>query len=266
MSRPKEVFDIDLPTPDGVTLPINGGPVTRPSAELIEQLRDVSSATAAATLHRMGISQTYIQGPLPRFQGAKVVGPAVTLQFMPQREDVASGLGQEQAEKVSALWDVFDTVEAGDVLVVQAFGDPYTGCMGDMLTTYFKGRGGVGVVVDGSIRDWPKIQTLGVPVWTCGFTPNYASQTHLFPWAYNVPVACSMVLVLPGDIIIADDDGAVVVPAKMASLVAEHTLEHEEWEVFSRIKLLEGGALKRYYPLSDEGWEEYVAWRDANGG
>ena len=199
--------------------------------------------------------------PKPRVPGAKVVGPAVTLQFMPQREDVASGKAQEHVEKKSALWGVFDTVEAGDVLVVQAFGDPYTGTMGDMLTTYFMGRGGIGIVVDGSVRDWPKIRQMDLPLWTKGFTPNYASQTNLFPWAINVPIACSMVLVIPGDIIIADDDGAVVVPAKLAEFVLEQTIHHEEWEVFSRMRLREGGSIQKYYPLSDEGWEEYEAWK-----
>lgn len=262
MARPEEYYDIELPRPDNVDLPIVGPAYNRPDPKLIEQLRDVSSATAAATLHRMGIRQTYMDSPLPRTPGSKVVGPAVTLQFMPQREDVGSGKKQEGIEKRTALWSVFDAVEPGDVLVVQAFGDPYTGCMGDMLSTYFKGRGGVGIVVDGSIRDWPKIRQMDIPVWTKGFTPNYASQTHLFPWAYNVPIACSMVLVLPGDIIIADDDGAVVVPAKMAPMVVEHTVEHEEWEVFSRIKLLEGGSIMKYYPLNDEGWAEYEVWRD----
>ncbi len=261
MPRPSEKFDITLPRPDNVQLPISGPPFQRPDPELIRQLYEVSSATASAILHRMGIRQNYIQGPVPRMPGAKVVGPAVTLQFMPQREDIASGAGQEQTEKVSALWSVFDTVEPGDVLVIQAWGDMYTGCMGDMLTTYFKGRGGAGVVVDGCVRDWPKIQTLGVPMWTRGVTPHYASQSTLFPWAYNVPIACSRVLVLPGDIIIADDDGAVLVPAKMAPMVLEHTKAHEEWEVFSRMKLLEGGALRKYYPLSDEGWAEYEEWR-----
>ena len=105
---------------------------------------------------------------------------------------------------------MLEVVGRGDVLVVQAFGDPYTGCMGDMLVTNFKGRGGAGIVVDGCIRDWPRVQMLGVPVWTRGFMPNYASQSTLYPRANNVPSACSRVLVLPGDIIIADDDGAVV--------------------------------------------------------
>lgn len=263
MPRPDETHLTPIlpPPPIARELPISGPPVPRPDAALIDALRPVSSATASALLHRMGVRQTFIQGPLPRQPGAKIVGPTVTLQFMPQREDVASGMAQEHVESVSALWAVFETVQPGDVLCVQAWGDMHTGCMGEMLITYFKGRGGVGIVVDGCIRDWPRVQEIGVPVWTRGFTPNYASQASLFPWAYNVPVALSRVLVLPGDIIIADDDGAVLVPAGMASLLVEHGAAHEDWEVFSRMKLAEGGSLTKYYPLSDEGWAEYEAWR-----
>lgn len=264
MARPTPNYaDIELPSAD-LDLPIDGGAFKRPDPDLISQLERVSSATASAMLHRLGVRQTFIQGPLPRKPGAKVVGPAVTLQFMPQREDVASGRGQEQSEKRSALWAVFQTVQTGDILCVQAFGNMYTGCLGEMLTTYFQGRGGIGIVVDGCVRDWPKIQEIDVPLWTKGFTPNYASQAELFPWAYNVPIACSNVLVVPGDVIIADDDGAVLIPQKMIPLVLEHTLEHEDWEVFSRIKLAEGGDLYKYYPLNDEGWAEYEVWRQEN--
>ncbi|MEN9937915.1 MAG: hypothetical protein RLZZ387_4494 [Chloroflexota bacterium] len=248
-----------------ITLPISGGNVTRPEPALIEQLWQVSSATASQALHKMGVRHTYMQGPVARTHGSKVVGPAVTLQFMPQREDIASGAGQERTEKTSALWAVFDTVEPGDVLVVQAWGDPYTGTMGEMLATYFKGRGGLGIVVDGCVRDSGNIREIGVPLWTVGVTPNYASQAGLFPWAYNVPVACGKVLVLPGDIIIADDDGAVVVPQQIAPEVARVTLEHEEWEVFSRLKLAEGGRLAKYYPLNEEGQREYEEWKKTQG-
>ena len=104
-----------------------------------------------------------------------------------------------------------------------------------------------------------------VPLWVRGTTPNYASQAGLYPWAYNVPIACSRVLVLPGDILIADDDGAVVVPAGLAPLLAERTLEHENWERFSRMRLADGGALQTHYPLSDEGQQEYEQWRRAQG-
>ena len=251
----------DLIPPTSVQLPIHGPEFQRPDPDLIKRLYGVSSATASAMLHKMGIRQTFIQGPLPRKPGSKVVGPAVTLQFMPQREDVASGLAQEGSEKKSALWSVLDTVQPGDILTVGAYGDPYTGCLGEMLITYFKGRGGIGIVVDGCIRDWPHVQEIGVPLWTVGFTPNYASQSSLYPWAYNVPTAISRVLVLPGDIIIADDDGSVMIPAQMAELVAQQTKEHEDWEVFSRMKLAEGGALSKYYPLNEEGQREYEEWR-----
>jgi regulator of RNase E activity RraA len=265
--KPNEQFENTRPPkPDNIELPIDGGAFQRPKPELIERLYEVSTATASAMMHRMGVRQTFIDGPVPRKPGSKVVGPVVTLQFMPQREDIASGLRQEEGEKHSALWAVFQTVQPGDILAVQAFGDTRTGCLGEMLVTYFKGRGGIGIVVDGCVRDWPNIQEIGVPLWTRGFTPNYASQGDFYPWAYNVPIACSRVLVLPGDVIIADDDGAVLVPRQMIPLVLEHTVAHEEWEVFSRMKLAEGGDLYKYYPLSDEGWAEYEEWRKAQEG
>jgi regulator of RNase E activity RraA len=249
-----------LPAPP-LTLPIAGPAANRPDPELIRQLYQVGSATASAVMHKLGIRQTFIEGPVTRHPGTKIVGPAVTLQFMPQREDIASGAGQENVERASALWHVFDNVRAGDVLVVQAYGDPYTGCFGEMLMTYFKGLGGAGIVVDGAIRDWVRAKDLNLPMWIRSVTPNYASQGGLFPWAYNVPIACSRVLVLPGDIIIADDDGAVLVPIGVAPLVLEQTLEHEDWETFSRMRLAEGGSIWTYYPLSAEGRQEYEAWR-----
>lgn len=246
-----------------VDLPIHGDPVRTPDASLIAALEGVSSATASAGLHRMGIRQTFIEGPRATKPGARVVGCVKTLQFMPQREDVASGHGQEHAEKYSALWAVLETIEPGDILAIQAFGDPYTGCLGEMLLTYFKARGGIGVVVDGCIRDWPKVQPLDIPLWVRGFTPNYASQGTLFPWAYNVPIACSRVLVLPGDLIVADDDGAVLIPAQIAPQLAARTQAHEDWEAFSRLQMQNGGTLTKYYPLNAEGQQEYEAWRQA---
>lgn len=257
-----------LPAPMGISLPVDGGPVKRPDPGLVRKLHGVSSATASATLHKMGLRNSFIGGVPSRKPGSKAVGPAVTLAFMPQREDIASGLGQEQTEKRSALWAVFESVEPGDVLCIQAFGDIYTGCVGEMLSTYFCGRGGVAMVVDGCVRDWPQIQELDLPLWSRGVTPNYASQSRLFPFAFNVPVACSQVTVLPGDVIIADDDGAVMIPQQMIEDVLTHTLHHEDWEVFSRMKLREGGDLSVYYPLSEQGWAEYEEWqraRDSRG-
>jgi len=168
-------------------------------------------------------------GPTCRTAGAHIAGAAVTLQFMPRREDVVSG-SDEDAEKHSALWAVFDDIQPGDVLVVQAYGDVHTGCLGEMLLASLQGLGGVGAVVDGSIRDWPEVAKLGIPVWSRGVTPNFASQASLFPWAYDVPIACSGVLVLPGDVVIADADGVVVVPRTLAPTVLEASRERQDWE------------------------------------
>ena len=252
-----------LIAPKGLDLPIKGPAFTRPDPALMTRLQAVSTATASAEMHRMGIRQTFIQGPHTFRPGTKIVGSAITLQFMPQREDVASGAGQENKEKFTALWHVFNTVQPGDILMVQAWGNLHTGVVGEMLTTYFKGKGGIGIVIDGCFRDWPNIQPIGTPMWALASTPNYASQDKLFPWAYNVPVALSNVLVLPGDIVIADDDGVVVVPQQMADQVADLTLEHEDWETFSRMKLAEGGELFKYYPLNEAGEKEYQAWKAA---
>jgi len=244
-----------------IDLPISGKTFERANKALIDQLEGVSSATASAMLSRMGIKQTFIEGPTSTRPGEKIVGNVITLQFMPQREDVADGAAQEYSEKFSALWAVFDHVQAGDVLAIQAFGDPYTGCLGEMLITYFQAQGGVGIVVDGYVRDAPKLKNIDLPLWVRGFTPNYASQTGLFPWGYNVPIACSRVLVLPGDIMIADDDGAVVIPRQIAPQLVDETLAHEDWESFSRAKIKAGGTLKKYYPLDDEARVEYEQWR-----
>jgi regulator of RNase E activity RraA len=89
-------------------------------------------------------------------------------------------------------------------------------------------------------------------------------QTSIYPNAVNVPIACGGVTVIPGDIIVADDDGVVVLPVAMAQKVIEEAQKHHEWEVFSRMKLTQGAPLQRYYPLHPSAVEEYEAWRKAN--
>lgn len=249
-----------------VKLPLRGDAFERAPEEYVESMRNVSAATTSAQLRNMGIRRSWINGPTPlTLDQGSVVGSALTLQLMPQREDIASGNSQENAERTSALWAVLETVKPGDILVIQAFGSSYTGCIGDMLTRYFKKQGGAGIVVDGRIRDSHRVKALGVPIWCTGVTPNYASQEELFPWAYDVPVAVGGALCLPGDIIVADDDGAVVLPVRMAPDVANAAIDHEHWESFSRMRLDEGGRLSDYYPLSEHSRGEYEAWQASQG-
>ena len=243
-------------------LPVRGEPFVRADADLARRMEIIGSATACAKLNGMGISRTFMDGPTPLEQGHHIVGSALTLQFMPQREDIASGMSQEYIERQTALWAVLETVQPGDVLVIQAYGSAYTGCLGDMLVRYFKRCGGAGIVVDGRIRDAARVRELGVPIWCTGTTPHYASQTDLFPWAYDVPVAAGGVLCLPGDFVVADDDGAVVVPAGKARELVEAAEAHEGWEQFSRLRLDEGARLSDYYPLNERTRAEFESWRN----
>jgi regulator of RNase E activity RraA len=242
-------------------LPVRGPAYERADPALVDAMAPISSATACAQLHQLGLTRTFVQGPTPLVPGQRVVGSSVTLQFMPQREDVASGVAQEYVERTTALWAVLESIRPGDVLVVQAYGSAFTGCLGDMLVRYFKRRGGAGIIVDGRIRDAPRVRKLGVPVWCTGSTPHYASQSELFPWAYDVPVAVGGVLCLPGDLVVADDDGAVVVPRRSAEEVVHRAGDHEQWEVFSRMRIDQGAVLSDYYPLTQDSRAEYEAWR-----
>ena len=94
-----------------------------------------------------------------------------------------------------------------------------------------------------------------------GVTPNFHTQTDLMPFAVNGPIACGGVTVIPGDIVVADDDGAVVVPAGLAEACVAKARKDHEWEDFSREMLARGGDLRRYYPLSDAARPEYEAWK-----
>jgi regulator of RNase E activity RraA len=248
--------------PANIKLPVRGPVVNRVPLEMLNQLRKLNTASICATLDRIGIRQTYMDGPTSRLPGQQIVGTAITLQFMPSREDITKV--EYYGEKTSALWEVLGTIETNDILVIQASDSPYTGCVGEMLATYFKGRGGVGMFIDGYLRDWPSVKSLDLPIWSRGSTPHHASQGGLYPWAYNVPVNACNVLVLPGDIIMADDDGGVVIPVQLAQTVIDIASHKEGWEEFSRQRLLEGGDIKKYYPLIDEKWGEYEAWCEAN--
>lgn len=238
--------------------------ITRPSKDLIAGLAHIGSATATGELNRLGIRDAQIRGPVAWTPGKSIVGPALTLQFMPKREDIYGD--QEYADPETQLHrHVLYHTQPGDIVVVDARGDMGSGVFGEMMMTYFAGRGGLGVVIDGCIRDYPKAKDLGVGFWLRGVTPNFHTQTNIMPFGVNVPVACGDTLVMPGDIIIADDDGVVCVPAKLAPELLAKASEHNEWEEFSKIKLGEGGDLRKYYPLRADAQAEYEAWRKQQG-
>jgi regulator of RNase E activity RraA len=234
--------------------------IQRPDKALIEGLKHIGSATASGELSRLGIRNPHMHGPVTWAKGKSIVGPALTLQFMPKREDLYGVDEYADPEKQLHRHVLYHT-QPGDIVVVDARGDLSSGVFGEMMLTYFKGRGGAGVVIDGCIRDYTHVQHLDLPLWLRGVTPNFHTQTNIVPFAVNVPVACGGVTVIPGDIIVADDDGVVVVPIKLAPELLKKASEHSEWEEFSRMKLAEGGDLRKYYPLNADARTEYEAWR-----
>ena len=240
-----------------------GAEILRPSKHLIEGLKDLGAATIAGTLGHMGFRNPHMTGILPQTKGKSICGPALTLQCLPQRPDLFSD-GEYSDPETQLHRHVLYHVQEGDVVVVDARGDMRSGIFGDMMSTYFKGRGGAGIIIDGVMRDRPNVEKLDLALWLKGWSPNYHVQTDIYPNAVNVTIACGGVTVVPGDIIVADDDGAVVVPVSMAEKVMEDGQKHAEWEEFSRMKLMEGAPLQRYYPLHPDANEEYEAWRKLN--
>ena len=236
----------------------------RPSKEVIDALKDIGTATVAGSLGHAGFRNPHMIGPVTQNTGKSIVGPALTLQFMPQRPDLFSE-GEYADPETQLHRHVLYEVEDGDVVVVDARCDMSSGVFGDMMSTYFKGRGGAGIVIDGVMRDKPNVDKLDLAIWLRGWTPNYHVQVSIFPSAVNIPIACGGVMVIPGDIIMADDDGVVVLPQSMAEKVIEDSKKHAEWEVFSREKLMEGADLRRYYPLHADAEGEYQDWKKKHG-
>lgn len=236
--------------------------IARPARSLCEALANIGSATASSELSLLGIRDPQIRGPRPLKRGKSVAGPALTLQCMPKREDIY-GAAEYDNPELQLHRHVLYPVQAGDMVIVDARGDMASGIFGEMMLTFLAGRGGAGVVVDGCIRDSGPARKLDLGIWVKGVTPNYHAQTNIVPFAVNVPIACSNVLVMPGDIIVADDDGVVVVPIGLAARLVEIASRHVEWEEFARMRLSQGGDLKKYYPLASDALPEYETWKKA---
>ncbi|MFN8488526.1 MAG: hypothetical protein U0350_13080 [Caldilineaceae bacterium] len=233
--------------------------ITRPDRLLCDALRQIGSATAAGELYNLGVTHPHMAGLTSWRKGKVIAGPALTLQCMPKRQDLTDS--QEYSKLGMLHHHVLYPTQPGDVVVVDGRGEMEGGIFGEMLLTYFRLRGGVGVVIDGCVRDWPDVQGLDLGLWMRGVSPNHGLQNRIMFWGVNVPIACANVLVLPGDIIVADDDGAIVVPIKLAPEVVKRANAKRDWEEFTRLKLRQGGDIRNFYPLDAAAQAEYDAWR-----
>jgi regulator of RNase E activity RraA len=231
---------------------------TMDDVRLRELLTEVTTATATAMLNRRGFQNVFMCGATPLQKGARVCGRAVTVRFGPGRPDLAFPEGERHLEH---LWQAIESLTTGDFLVMDCGGDTRAGTTGDMLAARAKHLGAVGLLVDGAIRDAAQISELvGIPSWArgvhgSGYPPFLSGLDH------QRPVRCFGVTVLPGDYILADDDGAVAIPAALASEIAEAGAEQERKETFIRGLIEQGVPVSECYPPNEETLRKYEAWK-----
>lgn len=225
----------------------------RPSPEAIELFRGVSSASASGDLRRLGftIATVFGRGIRPIVPGQRIVGPAVTIRYLPGREDLSE---RERGSQSRTRNQLIESLQPGDVLVIDALGREDGGHIGDVIATRVQSRGAAGVVVDGAVRDAPYLREMAMPVFARSVT---GPPSPLVPIEGNVPVNCGGATVVPGDIVIADDDGVCVVPQARAEELARICVEHEELEIWLRNRLAAGESIVGLYPPSDAVREEF---------
>ncbi len=206
-----------------------------------------SAATAAGVMLRQGLRNTYMTGLKPLFAAAedvRVFGRARTLSFLPMRED--QSVPRERRHEAPHV-RAFQSMEPGDVLVCDQRGVLTAGGLGNVVATYLKGKGVVGIVCDGALRDSQRLAQVGLPVYALG-VHGASGVKELWPVAADVPVACGGCLVIPGDYILADGEGVVVIPRALAMEVAEACLEQELSEEYTLEALARGEDLAGIYP------------------
>lgn len=225
--------------------------------ELRARLASVSTATLSSQLRKRGYDDVSIDGVHSNQPGARLVGRARTLRFVPFRPDLfADHGGGFNAQKRA-----FDTLAAGDVLVIEARGVTTTGTVGDILALRAQTLGAVGLVTDGGIRDFSTVADLDIPSFSAGPHPAVLGRRHV-PWETDGTVACGGATVQPGDVIVGDDDGVLVIPPHLVREVVTDAIEQEREERFIAEQVAGGASVNGLYPMNAEWRARYEEWTE----
>lgn len=224
----------------------------------IEKLRKITTGTITTMLLKKGIRHAWMAGAMPfGFSGKRVVGPAFTLRFVPVREDLATPASWSNPISTRSA---IEAMPEGCVVVADAMGVTGAGIFGDILCMRMVKRGVAGLITDGVMRDKPGVIATGLPLWCQGVAaPASVNQLTFVGW--NEPIGCGGCAIFPGDMIVADDDGAVVIPADLVDFIASEGEEHELLESWLVQEVEKGEKLPGLYPPNEENKKRYEDWK-----
>jgi regulator of RNase E activity RraA len=223
----------------------------------LDAFEGVTTATLTTVLLKKGLRNVWLRGTRPLCPGQpRIVGPAFTLRFIPWREDLAT---PESWASPTSTRAAIECMPAGCVAVVDAMGVTDAGIFGDILCERIRVRGVAGLITDGVIRDLAGVLRTNLPVW-CEGTAAPSSVAGLTFVGWQMPIACGGVAVFPDDIIVADDNGAVVIPAALLDEVVEAAVEQEKLEAWIIEEVRSGLPLPGLYPPNAETKARYAAF------
>jgi regulator of RNase E activity RraA len=224
----------------------------------IETLRKITTATITTVLLKKGLRNVWMRGTRPLKAGQpRVVGPAFTLRFVPAREDLATPASWASPISTRAA---IEAMPEGCVAVVGALGVTDAGIFGDTLCARMAQRGVAALVTDGVVRDAAGVLASGLDVWCDGVAapPSVAGLTFV---GWQEPVGCGGVAVFPDDVVVADEDGAVLIPASFLDQVLAEAPEQERMEGWIMDEVLGGASLPGLYPMNDATKARYASWK-----
>jgi regulator of RNase E activity RraA/2-keto-4-pentenoate hydratase/2-oxohepta-3-ene-1,7-dioic acid hydratase in catechol pathway len=240
------------------------GPSDSP-ADLLRAVARVSTATLSAQLRKRGFNSVTLDRLHATRPGAKMVGFARTLRYVPFREDLFAQYGGTlPGGGLNAQKRAVEQVRPGEILVIEARGDPTAGTVGDILALRAQVRGAAGIVTDGAIRDSQALHAMDLPVYYGATHPAVLGRRHV-PWEVNTTIACAGVTVTPGDIIAGDGDGVIVIPVHLAMEVAQDAAEQERQEEFAAAMVAKGESVDGLYPIGKRWQPAYEAWLAGRG-
>jgi 2-keto-4-pentenoate hydratase/2-oxohepta-3-ene-1,7-dioic acid hydratase in catechol pathway/regulator of RNase E activity RraA len=226
------------------------------SPELREKLLRAPVAALSAQLRKRGLDDVTIDGVRPMHPEAKLVGTARTLRFVPGRQDLFARRGGGYNAQKRA----FDAVGEGEVLVIDARGETGSGTLGDILALRAHARGAAGIVTDGGVRDHAAVAAVGIPVYSAGAHPAVLGRRHV-PWDADVAIACGGTTVEPGDVIVGDGDGVVVIPPALVDEVVDAALAQEEEDGWIAEQVAAGHPVDGLFPMNAHWRARFDAWR-----